>query len=276
MLGFAHRSTFWICCLGAQMNTSFPRRETIGASRTRVDWVTQRTSRSTGRHRLAALTAVMLAGVIPATACGTEPVAAVSPSLPSSSATPTPSPTQTAPLSPACTAESAKESYPPKVFICTRSDAGNLLWMEQSESRRITDARAAAAAIAAKAAAEKVAAAKAAAEKAAAEQAAQEAAAKEAEAAAAKAAQEQAIAEDARQKAADAAAKAPVPVLPAVPAAPAGCDPNYAGACVPIASDVDCAGGKGNGPAYVRGPVTVIGSDIYGLDSDHDGVGCER
>jgi resuscitation-promoting factor RpfB len=37
------------------------------------------------------------------------------------------------------------------------------------------------------------------------------------------------------------------------------CDPNYEGACVPIASDVDCAGGKGNGPAYVRGPVQVVG-----------------
>ncbi len=57
---------------------------------------------------------------------------------------------------------------------------------------------------------------------------------------------------------------------------PAGrCDPNYSGACVPIASDVDCAGGSGNGPAYVRGPVRVIGSDIYGLDRDGDGIGCE-
>jgi hypothetical protein len=55
----------------------------------------------------------------------------------------------------------------------------------------------------------------------------------------------------------------------------AQCDPNYAGACVPIASDVDCAGGSGNGPAYVKGPVTVIGSDIYGLDRDGDGIGCE-
>lgn len=55
----------------------------------------------------------------------------------------------------------------------------------------------------------------------------------------------------------------------------AGCDPNYSGACVPIASDVDCAGGSGNGPAYVRGPVTVIGSDIYDLDRDGDGIGCE-
>jgi hypothetical protein len=53
------------------------------------------------------------------------------------------------------------------------------------------------------------------------------------------------------------------------------CDPNYSGACVPIASDVDCAGGKGDGPAYVKGPVDVIGDDIYGLDGDRDGVGCE-
>lgn len=54
------------------------------------------------------------------------------------------------------------------------------------------------------------------------------------------------------------------------------CDPNYAGACVPIASDVDCAGGGGNGPAYVRGPVRVVGTDIYGLDRDGDGIGCEN
>lgn len=54
----------------------------------------------------------------------------------------------------------------------------------------------------------------------------------------------------------------------------AQCDPNYSG-CVPIASDVDCAGGKGNGPAYVKGPVKVIGNDIYGLDKDGNGIGCE-
>lgn len=69
----------------------------------------------------------------------------------------------------------------------------------------------------------------------------------------------------------------PAPVAaPAPPAAAdGGCDPNYAGACVPIASDVDCAGGSGNGPAYVRGPVQVVGTDIYDLDRDGDGVGCE-
>lgn len=55
----------------------------------------------------------------------------------------------------------------------------------------------------------------------------------------------------------------------------AECDPNYAGACVPIASDVDCAQGTGNGPAYVVGPVRVVGRDIYGLDRDKDGIGCE-
>ena len=55
----------------------------------------------------------------------------------------------------------------------------------------------------------------------------------------------------------------------------AECDPNYSGACVPIASDVDCAGGSGNGPAYVQGPVTVIGDDIYDLDRDGDKIGCD-
>lgn len=58
-------------------------------------------------------------------------------------------------------------------------------------------------------------------------------------------------------------------------ASSSGCDPNYSGACVPIASDVDCAGGSGNGPAFVDGPVHVIGSDIYDLDRDGDGVACD-
>lgn len=53
-----------------------------------------------------------------------------------------------------------------------------------------------------------------------------------------------------------------------------GCDPNYSG-CVPIASDVDCEGGSGNGPAYVLGPISVIGNDIYDLDRDDDGIACE-
>ena len=61
-----------------------------------------------------------------------------------------------------------------------------------------------------------------------------------------------------------------------LPAAAQQCDPNCEGACVPIASDVDCAGGSGNGPAYVEGPVYVVGRDIYDLDRDGNGVGCEN
>lgn len=55
------------------------------------------------------------------------------------------------------------------------------------------------------------------------------------------------------------------------------CDPNYSGGCVPnvYPSDVDCAGGSGNGPYYTYGPVYVIGYDRYGLDRDGDGVACE-
>ena len=55
------------------------------------------------------------------------------------------------------------------------------------------------------------------------------------------------------------------------------CHPSYAGACVPIASDVDCGGGQGNGPAYVyEENIQVIGPDVYDLDgSDNDGIACE-
>ncbi|WP_268259556.1 G5 domain-containing protein [Microbacterium gorillae] len=62
-------------------------------------------------------------------------------------------------------------------------------------------------------------------------------------------------------------AAAPVPLV-------SNCDSNYADACVPIASDVDCAGGNGNGPAYFDGVARVVGEDIYGLDRDGDGYAC--
>jgi hypothetical protein len=62
----------------------------------------------------------------------------------------------------------------------------------------------------------------------------------------------------------------------AEPAPPArgGCHPSYE-PCVPMDSDVDCAGGSGNGPSYVHGPVRIIGPDAYGLDRDGDGVACD-
>lgn len=66
----------------------------------------------------------------------------------------------------------------------------------------------------------------------------------------------------------------PEPEPPPEPEPQPACDPNYGG-CVPVAPDVDCAGGSGNGPAYVAGPVTVVGEDVYDLDRDGDGTGCE-
>jgi beta-lactam-binding protein with PASTA domain len=75
-------------------------------------------------------------------------------------------------------------------------------------------------------------------------------------------------------------AKAPPPPTTAPPppptAAPRNCDPSYPGACLdPAAVDYDCAGGSGNGPKYVTGPVRVRPPDPFELDSDGDGWGCE-
>ena len=53
------------------------------------------------------------------------------------------------------------------------------------------------------------------------------------------------------------------------------CHPSYTGACLdPNASDYDCLGGSGNGPKYT-GRVRVVGPDVFRLDADHDGWGCE-
>ncbi|UKA63785.1 excalibur calcium-binding domain-containing protein [Arthrobacter sp. FW306-04-A] len=136
--------------------------------------------------------------------------------------------------------ENATENYPPKEFICTKSDAGVLLWMERSESKKVTDARAAAAA--AKAVAEKAAADKAAAEKAAADAAAAQARA-DADAAAAKAQQDQA---QARQ------------VQPPAPSSVyyANCTAARAAGAAPI-----YRGQPGYRPA---------------LDRDNDGIACEK
>ena len=59
------------------------------------------------------------------------------------------------------------------------------------------------------------------------------------------------------------------------PAPADGCNRNYT-PCVPDDPvDVDCEGGSGNGPSYVTGPVRLIGEDVYGLDADGNGIGCE-
>lgn len=62
----------------------------------------------------------------------------------------------------------------------------------------------------------------------------------------------------------------------ATAAAKKKCHPNYKGRCLKrTATDYDCAGGSGNGPYYVRGPVRVVGADPFDLDRDGDGIGCD-
>jgi micrococcal nuclease len=51
--------------------------------------------------------------------------------------------------------------------------------------------------------------------------------------------------------------------------APPLCDPNYAGACVPVVGyDLDC------GDIPVKN-FTVVGVDIHGFDADNDTIACE-
>lgn len=51
------------------------------------------------------------------------------------------------------------------------------------------------------------------------------------------------------------------------------CTPGYK-PCLPPASDYDCIGGSGDGPKYT-GRVVITGRDIYRLDTDGDGIGCD-
>jgi micrococcal nuclease len=51
---------------------------------------------------------------------------------------------------------------------------------------------------------------------------------------------------------------------------PSSCHPSYS-PCLPIVGDLNCPDVRAMGKA----PVQVIGPDDYGLDRDHDGIGCE-
>jgi beta-lactam-binding protein with PASTA domain len=55
------------------------------------------------------------------------------------------------------------------------------------------------------------------------------------------------------------------------------CDPSYPDMCLdPAVEDYDCAGGSGNGPEYVEGPIRVRPPDPFDLDREGDGWGCEN
>lgn len=51
---------------------------------------------------------------------------------------------------------------------------------------------------------------------------------------------------------------------------PPDCHPSYV-PCLPVVDDLDCTEVRAMGAA----PVDVVGEDLYGLDADHDGIGCE-
>lgn len=71
----------------------------------------------------------------------------------------------------------------------------------------------------------------------------------------------------------------PPPAPPSTHPAPPpsnNCDPSYPTVCLRDGiGDYDCQGGSGNGPNYVPGPFKVLPPDPFGLDKDHDGIGCE-
>lgn len=66
----------------------------------------------------------------------------------------------------------------------------------------------------------------------------------------------------------DPSVRAPTPPPP--PAPGGGCDPNYAGACIPVyPPDVNC------GDIPDRN-FRVVGTDVHNFDVDHDGIACEE
>jgi len=158
----------------------------------------------------------------------------------------TATPTATSPAKSSCLTSDETRKYNDELFICTMGSDQRLVWLAESESKRVVALKAAAD----KAAADKAAADKAAADKAAADKAAADKAAAD-KAAADKAAADKAAAQIAADKAAaDKAARAPVaPVAPAAPAPAAG----Y------VSPGAFCSGGTGvskTGKAMICAPAS--------------------
>ena len=60
------------------------------------------------------------------------------------------------------------------------------------------------------------------------------------------------------------------PVTPTPPASGGPCDPNYAGACIPVyPPDVNCT-------EIPDRNFRVVGTDVHRFDVDHDGIACEE
>jgi hypothetical protein len=59
---------------------------------------------------------------------------------------------------------------------------------------------------------------------------------------------------------------------PPPPPPPHHCQPGYSPCLKANVGDYDCEGGSGNGPHYTG---TVTGDDVFDLDRDGDGTGCD-
>lgn len=228
----------------------------------RRSWVGLPHRKSGGLVAVSGLVALIVGfGVVGATAAPRADVtkaAEVSTVQPSATrtATPTPTPTATNPANSTCATAAATQKYNSQTLVCTAGSDQRLVWMTESDSKKVLAEKAAAD----KAAAEKAAAEQAAVEKAAAEKAAADQAA--AQAAADQAARDATARVAAEQAAAQAAKPAPAPVAPA-PAAPAPAAVYYA----------NCAAAKAAGAAPL-----YAGQPGYrpAMDGDSDGVACER
>ena len=219
----------------------------------RQSWLGLPPGKSAGLLTAAGVVVLMVGGSIGAATAGTTNVpvksAAVVPSTKPTS-TPTPTPTATSPANSSCTTAGDSRKYNDKLFICTMGSSERLVWLDETESKRVVALKVAAD----KAAADKVAADKVAADKAAADKAAAD-----------KLAAEQAAAAAAAAAAAEAAKTAPAPfVAPPAPVAPAAPAAVYYPNCT-------AARAAGAAPIYQGTP----GYGVH-LDRDRDGIGCDK
>lgn len=219
----------------------------------RQSWVGLPHRKSAGLVTAAGVVVLMVGGSIGAATATPDSVPEKSALVASSKPSPSATPTATSPANSPCTTAGESRTYNDKLFICTMGSSDRLVWLDETESKRVVALKVAADKAAAdKVAADKVAADKAAADKVIADKAAAAKAAAD-QAAAAKAAADKAAADKAA-----AAKAAPAPYVPPAPAAAyyANCTAVKAAGAAPIYAGQ---------PGYSRS-----------LDRDGDGIACEK
>ena len=220
----------------------------------RQSWVGLPHRKSAGVVAAAGVVAFMVGGGVAGATATPESVPEKSALVASPKPSPSATPTATSPANSPCTTAGESRKYNDKLFICTMGSNERLVWLDETESKRVVALKVAADKAAAdKAAADKLAADKVVAEKLAADKAAAD------KVAADKAAADKLAAEQAAAAAAAAAAKAaPAPFVAPAPAA---------------VYYKNCTAAKAAGAAPI-----YKGSPGYGthLDRDRDGIGCDK